>query len=81
MGGGNGAEEMQLEEAEGGEYRSEPGIYFLGKASQGMTNPKAVGWINILIPTQHIDDNFLLKIYFSNEVSYKNTNCYWRTCI
>ena len=52
MGGGNGAEEMQLKEAEGGEYRSEPGIYFLGKASQGMTNPKSVGWINTLIPTQ-----------------------------
>ena len=43
MGVGNGAKKMQLEEAEGGEYRSAPGIYFLEKASQGMTNPKAVG--------------------------------------
>ena len=32
----------QLKEAGEGVYGSEPGIYFLRKASQGMANPKAL---------------------------------------
>jgi len=65
--GGNGAKEMQLEIAE---TSVGAGYMFPKKASQGMTNLKAVGWINTLTPTQYIDENFLMKIYFSNEVSY-----------
>ena len=55
----------QLKEAGEGVYGSEPGIYFLRKASQVMTVLLGIGIRGThKFPTLTIGDNFLLKNVF-----------------